>query len=256
MDLIQALILSVVEGLTEFLPISSTGHLILTSDILNIEQTNFIKSFEIYIQLGAILAVVFLYFKKLKKKEVILPTLAAFIPTAIVGLLFYPLIKNVLIGNSLITVAALFWGGILIILVELFYKEKDHHLDDIENIPLKKAILIGIFQSVSVIPGVSRAAATIIGARLTGMKRVSSAEFSFILALPTMLAATGLDLVKSDFSFSSNELFLLATGFLGSFVVALLAMKFLIDYIQKHSFILFGVYRIILAILFWIFILR
>jgi len=206
MDIIHALILSVVEGITEFLPISSTGHLILASQLLKIEQTESIK--------------------------------------------------NVLLGNSLVTVAALFWGGILIIIVELFFKEKDHHVNDIGKISLKSALVIGLFQSISVVPGVSRAAATIIGARLMGVKRKTAAEFSFILALPTMLAATGLDLLKSDFSFGTSEVILLVVGFLGSFLVASLAIKFLLSYIQNHSFIAFGVYRIILAILFYLLILR
>ena len=256
MDIIHALILSVVEGITEFLPISSTGHLILASQLLKIEQTEFVKSFEIYIQLGAIMSVLFLYLKQIRRKEVLLPTIIAFLPTALVGLLLYGSIKNVLLGNSLVTVAALFWGGILIILVELLFKEKDHHVNDIGKISLKSALVIGLFQSISVVPGVSRAAATIIGARLMGVKRKTAAEFSFILALPTMLAATGLDLLKSDFSFGTSEVILLVVGFLGSFLVASLAIKFLLSYIQNHSFIAFGVYRIILAILFYLLILR
>ena len=180
MDIIHALILSVVEGITEFLPISSTGHLILASQLLKIEQTEFVKSFEIYIQLGAIMSVLFLYLKQIRRKEVLLPTIIAFLPTALVGLLLYGSIKNVLLGNSLVTVAALFWGGILIIIVELFFKEKDHHVNDIGKISLKNAFIIGLFQSISVVPGVSRAAATIIGARLMGVKRKTAAICQFL----------------------------------------------------------------------------
>src|SRR3990167_942486 len=171
MDIIQTVVLAIVEGLTEFLPISSTGHLILVSDLLNVEQTDFVKSFEIYIQLGAILSVLFLYIKEIKRKEVILPTLVAFVPTAIIGFLLYGTIKNFLLGNSLVTVAALFWGGIFIILIEYFYKEKEHHVEKIEKISIKNSFIIGLFQATSVVPGVSRAAATIIGARLLGVKR-------------------------------------------------------------------------------------
>lgn len=256
MDIIQTVVLAIVEGLTEFLPISSTGHLILASDLLNIEQTDFVKSFEIYIQLGAILSVLFLYLGKLKKKEVILPTLTAFLPTAAMGFLLYGTVKNFLLGNTLITLAALFWGGVLIILIEYFYKEREHHVSEIEKISLKNSFIIGLFQSVSLVPGVSRAAATIIGARLMGVRRKTAAEFSFILALPTMLSASILDLIKSDLAFTTNETLLIILGFVSSFVVATLAIKFFVDYIQNHSFIIFGIYRIILSILFYLFILK
>ncbi|KKR76584.1 MAG: Undecaprenyl-diphosphatase [Candidatus Levybacteria bacterium GW2011_GWA2_40_8] len=256
MDIIQTVVLAIIEGLTEFLPISSTGHLILASDFLNIRQTDFLKSFEIYIQLGAILSVLFLYLGRLKKKEVILPTLTAFLPTAAIGFLLYGTVKNFLLGNTLITLAALFWGGVFIILIEYFYKEREHHVESIEKISLKNSFIIGLFQSVSLVPGVSRAAATIIGARLMGVRRKTAAEFSFILALPTMLSATTLDLIKSDFSFTTNETLLIILGFVSSFVVATLAIKFFVDYIQNHSFIIFGIYRIILSILFYFFILK
>src|SRR3989344_1623482 len=256
MDIIQTVVLAIVEGLTEFLPISSTGHLILASDLLNIEQTDFVKSFEIYIQLGAILSVLFLYLGKLKKKEVILPALTAFLPTAYMGFLLYGTVKNFLLGNTLITLAALFWGGVLIILIEYFYKEREHHVSEIEKISLKNSFIIGLFQSVSLVPGVSRAAATIIGARLMGVRRKTAAEFSFILALPTMLSASILDLIKSDLAFTTNETLLIILGFVSSFVVATLAIKFFVDYIQNHTFIIFGIYRIILSILFYLFILK
>ncbi len=256
MDIIQTVVLAIIEGLTEFLPISSTGHLILASDFLNIRQTDFLKSFEIYIQLGAILSVLFLYLGKLKKKEVILPALTAFLPTAAMGFLLYGTVKNFLLGNTLITLAALFWGGVLIILIEYFYKEREHHVESIEKISLKNSFIIGLFQSVSLVPGVSRAAATIIGARLMGVRRKTAAEFSFILALPTMLSASILDLIKSDLAFTTNETLLIILGFVSSFVVATLAIKFFVDYIQNHSFIIFGIYRIILSILFYFFILK
>lgn len=246
-----------VEGITEFLPISSTGHLILTSDLLKIQQTNFIKSFEIFIQAGAVLAIVFLYWQTLTKNiEVWKRIIVAFIPTGIIGLLLYKVIKNSLLGNTNITLFALFIGGLLLILLEFIHKEKDHHADEIENLSLKNSFLIGVFQSISVIPGVSRSAATIIGALILGTKRKTAVEFSFLLAIPTMFAATGLDLIKSSFSFTPFEYSLLAIGFFGTFIVAIFAVKFFMRFIQNHTFIPFGIYRILISFLFWLIILR
>jgi len=256
-DYFNSLILAIVEGISEFLPISSTGHLILASEFLKIEQTNFVKSFEIIIQLGAILAIVFLYWKTLiANKDVWKKILTAFIPTAMIGFAFYSVVKNYLLGNAFVTLISLFIGGIILIILELIYKEKGHHVEKIEAISFKKAFLIGIFQSISIIPGVSRAAATIIGALFLGAKRKTAVEFSFLLAIPTMLSATALDVYKgSFFSFSNQEYISLTIGFLGSFIVAIFAVKFLLKFIKNHTFIPFGVYRIILAILFWLFII-
>jgi len=257
MDLLQALILSIVEGVSEFLPISSTGHLILASDILKISQTEFVKSFEIIIQLGAILAVVVLYAKTLlEKRKLWVPLLAAFIPTAVIGFILFKLIKQFLLGNTAVTLWALLIGGIVLIIAEKLYKEQPHHLDSIEKLSPKKAMLIGLAQSISVIPGVSRSAATILGGLFVGLKRKPAVEFSFLLAIPTMIAATGLDLVKSNFSFSGQEWGVLAVGFVGAFVTALLAIKYFIQYVKNHTFIAFGIYRIILAIVFWLLIMR
>lgn len=254
MDFFEALILSVVEGLSEFLPISSTGHLVLASEILGIPQTEFVKSFEIIIQLGAILAVVALYAKTLMiNKAIWLRILAAFLPTAVVGFTLYRFIKDFLIGNTTVTLVALFLGGIALIILELIYKEKEHHAGKIEDLSLKQSFFIGLIQSLSIVPGVSRAAATIIGGLFLGAKRKTAVEFSFLLAIPTMLAATGLDLVKNNLAFSGQEYLLLLTGLLGSFIVAIFAVKFLLKYVQTHTFIPFGIYRIILAFLFWIF---
>lgn len=255
MDIIHAIILSIVEGVTEFLPISSTGHLILTANILNIPQTDFAKSFEIIIQLGSIMAVSVVYAKKLLENRGIWPkVLVAFLPTAIVGLTLYKIIKGFLLGNSTVTLLALFLGGILIIVLELLYKQKDHHASSLDQISYKQAFLIGLAQSVSVIPGVSRSAATIIGGMFSGLKRNIALEFSFILAIPTMFAATGLDLVKSSFKFSSQEYMILGLGLGVSFVTALVAIKFLLKYVQTHTFIPFGIYRVVLSILFWMFV--
>lgn len=254
-DFIQALILSVVEGISEFLPISSTGHLILTTDLLNIPQTEFVKSFEIIIQLGAILSVIVLYWKQLvTSKTLSLKVLAAFLPTAVIGFVLYDFVKAVLLGNTAITLWALFLGGIVLIVIEKFYKEQPHHIEKLETMSYKKAALIGLTQSISMIPGVSRSAATIFGGLFVGLKRKAAVEFSFLLAIPTMAAATGLDLVKTNFSFSGQEWGILAVGFVGSFITALLAVKYFIKYIERHTFVAFGVYRIVLAILFWVFI--
>jgi undecaprenyl-diphosphatase len=255
MDILQALLLSAVEGVTEFVPVSSTGHLILVSDILKIPQTEFVKSFEIFIQLGAILAVVILYFRKyFKNFKVWKNVIAAFIPTAVIGLLLYKFVKQFLLGNSLVVIAALFVGGILLILLEKIYKEKTRHAGKIEDLTLKQSVLIGLTQSVSIVPGVSRSAATILGGMFLGAKRETAVEFSFLLAVPTMLAATGLDLFKSDLNFSQQELLILGTGFLGSFITALIVVKWFVKYIQKNSFFWFGVYRIVLSLIFLAFI--
>lgn len=253
MDYLQAIILSIVEGFSEFLPISSTGHLVLTSQLLNIPQTDFVKSFEIIIQLGAILAIVFLYWRKLFLDKKIWNRVAvAFLPTAIVGFTLYQVIKDFLLGNTMVTLWALFLGGIVLILLEKIYKEKEHHAGKIEDLTFKQSFLIGLAQSLSIIPGVSRAGASIMGALFLGAKRNVAVEFSFLLAIPTMFGATGLDLIKTNFSFSGEELGLLAVGFIGSFIVALLVVKWFLKFIQTNNFIVFGIYRIALTILFWL----
>lgn len=257
MNFLQAILLSVVEGISEFLPISSTGHLILTSDILKITQTGFVKDFEIIIQLGAIFAIIFLYWQTLlKNKEVWKRIIVAFIPTGVIGFILFKLIKTYLLGNTYITLISLLIGGIALIILELIYKEKDHHADSIEKITFKNAFLIGIFQSIAVIPGVSRSAATIVSALFLGTKRKAAAEFSFLLAVPTMIAATGLDLVKSNFSYSTNEWLIIFVGLIGSFLTAVIVVKLFLKYIQTNTFIPFGVYRIIAAILFYLTVIR
>lgn len=252
MDFFQAIILSVVEGVSEFLPISSTGHLILISSLLKIPQTEFVKSFEIFIQLGAILGVVVLYHERLlRNQKVWKNVLAAFIPRAIIGFLFYKFVKTYLLGNDLVVVLTLFVGGLILIGLELIYQEREHHVGKVEDLTLRNSFLIGLAQSISIIPGVSRSAATIMGGLFLGTKRQTAVEFSFLLAIPTMLAATGLDLVKSNFDFSGSEWMILIIGFVGSFITALLVVKWFLKYIKKNNFILFGVYRIIVAIIYW-----
>lgn len=251
MDLIQTLILSVIEGITEFLPISSTGHLLLAANFLGIAQSEFVKSFEVIIQLGAILAIVFLYWKKLISSfEVWKKIIVGFIPAAVVGFTLYDFIKDVLFENILVTVFALLIGGVILIFIEKFLKEKKAGIDSVEKLSLKQSLLIGIAQSFSVIPGTSRAASTIIGGLLVGANRKTAVEFSFFLAIPTMFAASGLDLIKSDFNFSYEEWLLLGIGFVGAFATALVVVRWFIKFIQTNNFFWFGVYRIVLAILF------
>jgi undecaprenyl-diphosphatase len=257
MNFLQAFILSFVEGFSEFLPISSTGHLILASKLLNITQTDFVKSFEIIIQLGAIFAVIFLYWGKISKDvRIWKKIITAFIPTAIIGFLLYKVIKVFLLGNSTITVLSLFIGGIIIIFMERSFGKKIPNENGVDKISYRQAFLIGLFQTLSVIPGVSRSAVTIISALFLGTKRIAAVEFSFLLAIPTMLAATALDIVEINFAFSQQESIVLLIGFLGSFLFAIISIKFLLNFIKTNTFIPFGIYRIIIAIIFGLFILK
>ncbi len=255
MNIFESIILGVVEGLTEFLPISSTGHLILTSTLLGIEQTEFLKTFEIVIQLGAICAVLSLFWRSLLNIEVLKRLFIAFIPTALIGFLAYPFIKGVLLESPLTVVVALFLGGIALIVFELFHTEREDAAGSVQEVSYKQSFIIGLFQSIAMVPGVSRSAATLVGGLLMGIKRVAIVEFAFLLAIPTMLAATGYDVLKSYENLSSDNLPILAVGFITSFIVAILAVKFLLSYVKNHSFIAFGIYRIILAALFFLFVL-
>jgi len=176
------------------------------------------------------------------------------VPTGIVGLVLYPVIKSVLLGSSAITLNALFWGGLAIIGVEWFLRRKKTVVKNPSEVTYKQALIIGTFQSLSVIPGVSRAAATIIGGLLTGLDRPTATEFSFLLAVPTMIAATGLDVWKSRSMIAQGGFFTLFAGTALAFFFAILAVKFLIGYVKKHDFTVFGVYRIVISALFWIFV--
>lgn len=250
MELWHSLVLSVVEGITEFLPISSTGHLILAGHVLQIPQTEFLKSFNIAIQLGAILAVVVLYWRRLLTEAAVIKRVAvAFVPTAVLGLIFYKIIKHFLLGSAQVVIWALFLGGIFLIIFEMLHKEGPDAVDDMAKISLKNAFLIGVFQSMAMVPGVSRSAATIIGGLVLGLKRKTIVEFSFLLAVPTMAAATALDLFKSAGSFTAEQFGALAVGFVVSFLVAIAAIKFLLHFIKNHTFISFGIYRVLIAII-------
>ncbi len=255
---LHAAILGVVEGLTEFLPISSTGHLVLVSALLKIPETEFIKSFEIIIQLGAILAVVIVYFKKLFSWGLLKRLFVAFLPTGILGLTLYKIVKQYLLGNVAVVVASLFIGGIILIVFEKWVAKKEpvpneaSALKTIETISYSDAFIIGLCQSVAMIPGVSRSAATIVGAMLLGHDRKVAVEFSFLLAIPTILAATGFDLVKNYQSFSGNQAGVLVVGLVVSAFTAFAAITWLLTYVRTHTFKAFGVYRIILAIIVWL----
>jgi len=255
MDFLHAIILGIVEGVTEFLPVSSTGHMILVSKILQIPDTEFLKTFEITIQLGAILAVVVLYWRKLLLDwEMMKRIMVALLPALGVGFLFYSFIRT-LLGSEMTVVVALFIGGIIIILFELLRKKKEDVLEDLSVLTYKKAFFFFFFQALSVIPGVSRSGATILGGMFLGMKRKAIVEFSFLLAVPTMVAATTLDMIKNAALFEGGNTLFFLTGFSVSFLVAIFAIKFLLRFVETHTFILFGVYRIIVALLFFFFVI-
>lgn len=257
MDFLQAIIFGVVQGISEFLPISSTGHLILTGRFLGLTQTEFLKSFEIAIQLGSILSVIALYWRQLFTDwETIKRVIVAFIPTGILGLIFYKIVKQYLLSSNSVVLWSLFLGGAFLIIFELWHKEKEDVNEEVIRISYKQSLLIGIAQSVAMVPGVSRSAATILGGLALGIKRKTIVEFSFLLAVPTMLAATGLDLIKNANQFSSSQWNFLVVGFIVSFIVALASIKFLLNFIKKHSFIPFGIYRIMIALIFWLIILK
>jgi undecaprenyl-diphosphatase len=256
MTYLHILILGIVEGVSEFLPISSTGHLILASYLLHLKQTDFQKSFEIAIQLGAILSVLVLYWRTLLVNfEILKRVITAFIPTAILGFIFYKVIKRVLLGSNTVVLYSLLIGGIFLILFELWHREKESASEELSDISYLKSFIIGLCQAVAMIPGVSRSAATIIGGLMLGIKRKTIVEFSFLLSVPTMVAATGLDLMKSGGHFSLEEFNFLFIGFISSFIVALLSIKWLIHFIKNHTFISFGIYRILIFLLFWFVIL-
>lgn len=228
----------------------------MTAKLLGLEQTNFMKSFEIAIQFGAILSVVALYWRSLFVRWEVMKRIAvAFIPTGILGLALHGFVKQYLLSSDLVVVLALLIGGILLIAFEFNHKEKESSLEDVAHLSYGRAALIGVAQSVAMIPGVSRSAATIIGGMLVGLKRKTIVEFSFLLAVPTMLAATILDLSKSYKEFSADQFDVLAIGFIVSFVVALVSIKWLLRYVQRNTFISFGIYRIVLALAFLLFVL-
>ena len=251
MSYLHAIIIAVVEGITEFLPISSTAHLILAGEWLRIPSSDFLKTFEISIQLGAILAIVILYWKKVWNNwHLVWKIGTAFIPTAVIGFALYGIIKNYLFDSLEIIAGTLIVGGMMIIILEKFYSRRSSETNEPQTpdeqikITYVQALLIGIFQSLAVVPGVSRAGATIIGGLGLGINRRHIVEFSFLLAIPTMAAATGYDLLKSSPSFTSQEITIWIAGFVMSFITAIIGVKFFLKFIQTRNFIPFGWYRI------------
>ncbi len=251
---LQAIILGVIEGITEFLPISSTGHMILADSLMHINDKEFVKTFEIAIQLGAIAAVFMLYIRRfLKEPKLYLILSIAFLPTGVVGLVAYKYIKALLFNPISVSIA-LIVGGIVLLFFDKLAARHEHplvgqHRHDIEVTP-KTAFMIGVFQTISMIPGVSRAAATIGGGLVMGLNRIRAVEFSFLLAVPTMVVATGYDLYKNRGSLNAAHLDLLAIGAVVAFATAIIAVRFFVGFISKRGFMLFGVYRIVIGIIF------
>ena len=250
LDALHAVLLGIIEGITEFLPISSTAHLILASRALGLTETEFLKSFEIIIQLGAILSVVVLYWKRFLNIEVLKKLVVAVIPTGVIGLTVYKAIKGYLMGNITVILLTLLIGGIALVVFERF-RQEDQRDVDFQEITYRKAFLIGLFQAIAVIPGVSRSAATIVGGSLLGISKRTIVEFSFMLAVPTMLAASVYDLYKSHGAIAGN-FGVLGVGFVVSFVTAILAIKSFLAFIKKRSFAAFGWYRIVLAVAYFL----
>lgn len=255
MNIIHTIILGIVEGITEFLPISSTAHLEITQQFLGITTNDFIKSFEIAIQLGAIIAVIFFFKKKLLSSSFLYyrNIIIAFIPTGVIGFLLYKIIKTFLLGNILIVAFALLIGGVIIIFYERrISTNKDtldnDHKENIETLSVKQLLILGASQALAVIPGVSRSGAVIISGRMQGFSKNLITEFAFVLAIPTMLAATAYDLLKSGFTFSSTEWGSIILGAIVSFIVAFVVIKWFLGYIQNNSFIIFGWYRVVLGL--------
>ena len=253
MDIFQTIVLAIVEGLTEFLPVSSTGHMILASSVMGIEKDEFVKLFEIAIQLGAILSVVVLYWKKFfdfSRLQFYVKLFVAVIPALILGKLLSERIDDLLESPTTVAISLLVGGIVLLFIDKIFTK---HTVTEEKDITYKTGFIIGIWQCLAMIPGVSRSAASIIGGMQQKLSRSVAAEFSFFLAVPTMAAATGYKLLKTyqahpEILKDKHNLIALGLGNIIAFAVALLAIKFFIGFLQKHGFKLFGWYRIVIGI--------
>jgi len=255
MTWLQTIILGIVEGITEFLPISSTGHMIIVSSIMGINEDDFVKLFEVAIQLGAILSVVALYWKKFfdfSRLQFYVKLFAAFIPAAVIGALLHKKI-DALLESSMVVGCSLMIGGIILLFIDSLLKNKTKDTDG--EITYKNAFIIGCFQVLSMIPGTSRSAATIVGGMQQKLTRRLAAEFSFFLAVPTMLAATCLKLYefhKKGLTFTHDQMYMLIAGNVIAFIVALVAIQSFIKYVQHHTFRAFGIYRILAATLIFV----
>ena len=249
----DSIILGIVEGLTEFLPISSTGHMIMAQNVMKISG-EFVKTFEIAIQLGAIMAIVMMYIKRFFQSFTIYLKLGvAFIPTGIIAYLAYKTIKMYLF-NPYVVGVALVLGGIFLVLIDKKVVASESKTLNLESISYKHSFFIGLIQSISIIPGVSRAAATIIGGVFNGLDKKQAMEFSFLLAVPTMFAATGYELIKTPVIFSKPEYTMLAIGLVVAFLTAWAAVKVFIKLVENYGFKYFGYYRIVIGLLFLLFI--
>jgi undecaprenyl-diphosphatase len=248
MSIIDAIIIAIVEGLTEFLPISSTGHMIITEKLLGVESNEFTRLFTVGIQLGAILAVLVLYWKKFASPlqtgnwNFYLKLIVAVVPALVLGFIFSDKIDE-LLDSALVVAVTMIAGGIILLFIDRFFRKESIQAE--EQVGFVNALIIGLWQCIAMIPGVSRSAASIIGGMQQNLTRKLAAEFSFFLAVPTMAAATGYKLLQGYKNISSEDIKLFAIGNVVAFVVAVLAIKFFIGFLQKHGFKLFGYYRII-----------
>jgi len=244
MNIIEAVILAIVEGLTEFLPVSSTGHMIIAQELLGVESSEYVKMFIVSIQFGAIVSVVALYWKRFfKSLDFYYKLFVAFLPAAVFGLLFERLISR-LLENVFVVAVSLILGGVVLVFVDNWFKKPGVEQD----VTYPKALKIGLFQVIAMIPGVSRSAATIIGGLTQKLNRSAAAEFSFFLAVPTMFAASGYKVIENYSIFTRENLFVLLVGNVVAFVVAFLAIKGFISYLTRHGFRVFGYYRIIVGV--------
>lgn len=249
MDIFQAIIIGIIEGFTEFLPISSTGHMIVASEFMGIPQDTLTKAYEVIIQFAAILAVMLIYKEKISFQKVNLwiNLMVAFLPLAIVGFIFKDHIKTLF---NVHTVAWMFIiGGIIFLIVEYFHEEKEEHITEVEDVSMKQALWVGFAQIFSLIPGTSRAGATIIGGLLTGLSRKTSMEFSFLLAIPVMSAVSAYDLLKHYKDFADANWIAFSIGFITAFIVAYITIKLFLAFIQRFTFVAFGIYRILFGII-------
>lgn len=255
--ILQSIIMGIVEGITEFLPISSTGHMIIVGHFINFTG-DFATLFEIVIQLGAILAIVVLYWDKLWNSlrnlkpgnwgfKLWSNIIVAFLPSAILGFILHKKIEAVLFGTVPV-IAALIFGGILMILIENKFRKKDS-IGKVDNIILPQAFVIGCYQCLALWPGISRSASTIMGAWIVGLNSVAAAEFSFFLAIPTMLGATALTLYKTKMIFTTIEIISLIIGFVVSFIVAVVVVDKFINFLKKKRMRVFAIYRICVSII-------
>ncbi|MCF0050701.1 undecaprenyl-diphosphate phosphatase [Dyadobacter chenwenxiniae] len=245
MSIWQAIILAIVEGITEFLPVSSTGHMIIASSFMGISHLEFTKMFTVNIQFGAILSVLVLYWKRFfQTTDFYFKLFVAFLPAAIIGFLLNDFI-DAMLENVVVVAVSLLVGGIILIFIDRIANDNTRE----REISYFDALKIGFFQCIAMIPGVSRSASTIIGGMLQGLSRKQAAEFSFFLAVPTMAAAGGYKLLKTYDTIQAEDIKVLLIGNLVAFVVAMLAIKFFISFLTKYGFKVFGYYRIILGLI-------